>query len=964
MSVNKFKFVSPGVFVSEIDNSQLPALPRGVGPVVIGRSLKGPSMRPVQVDSFSEFVETFGDPIYGGGDSDVWRAGPNVSAPSYATYAAQAYLRNESPLVFVRLAGIQSSDASSKGGMAGWEVSSFLGTAEPMTSTARDGGAFGLFIGHSGTVANPSFTGSLAAIFYARTGSVCLSGSLLDGTKPTDGGTCGLFKSTTPNEFTALIKDQDGSVLEKVVFNFTENSKLFIRNVFNTNPALINNDPNVNADGTAKTYFLGESFERSVSDLGGNPLSASLGILLGLQSGSVGDEVDQHIQHTQLEDSETGWFFSQDLGDAASYDALNMQKLFRFKGIGGGEWQQNNLKISITNLTPSSNENNPYGYFTVIIRHMDDSDNNPKPVEMFSDVDLNPNSPNFISRRIGDSFTEWDDGDKRYVAYGDFVNQSRYVRVELDAQVRDATTDAKFLPFGVYGPTRWKGFSVISGGAGPAEFGDYASADAGVAYVIGNDEVPDSLATAGVFMDCGDVDLVSASFQFPMVPIRTLSNQGVLTNQKNAYFGATANMASSNRVDASVKDMLRRKPNGTGIFTTIPDSLEYDWLFSLDDLTTGSATSGATVEWLSGSRSNGTSITATGSNTYVDILTEGFDSFTTLLSEGFEGINILENEPFRNTVMVGGDALSSYEYATIDRAIDTVADADVVECNMMSIPGLTNANLTSKLLDVCDARADALAVIDLAGGYIPPGEEADLSPTERLGSVLQTINGLNNRSINNSYGCAYYPWVQVTDTVTTGGSLWVPPSVVVLGTLASSQASSELWFAPAGFTRGGLTEGSAGLPVTNVRARLNSKERDDLYNSNINPIAQFPAEGIVIFGQKTLQVTRSALDRINVRRLMIYVKREISRIAATMLFEQNVQATWNRFLGKVNPFLGSIQTRLGLTDYKVVLDETTTTPDLIDRNILYAKIFLKPARAIEFIALDFVITRSGASFED
>jgi hypothetical protein len=283
---------------------------------------------------------------------------------------------------------------------------------------------------------------------------------------------------------------------------------------------------------------------------------------------------------------------------------------------------------------------------------------------------------------------------------------------------------------------------------------------------------------------------------------------------------------------------------------------------------------------------------------------------------------------------------------------------------MMSIPGLTNANLTSKLLDVCDARADALAVIDLAGGYIPPGEEADLSPTERLGSVLQTINGLNNRSINNSYGCAYYPWVQVTDTVTTGGSLWVPPSVVVLGTLASSQASSELWFAPAGFTRGGLTEGSAGLPVTNVRARLNSKERDDLYNSNINPIAQFPAEGIVIFGQKTLQVTRSALDRINVRRLMIYVKREISRIAATMLFEQNVQATWNRFLGKVNPFLGSIQTRLGLTDYKVVLDETTTTPDLIDRNILYAKIFLKPARAIEFIALDFVITRSGASFED
>ena len=154
------------------------------------------------------------------------------------------------------------------------------------------------------------------------------------------------------------------------------------------------------------------------------------------------------------------------------------------------------------------------------------------------------------------------------------------------------------------------------------------------------------------------------------------------------------------------------------------------------------------------------------------------------------------------------------------------------------------------------------------------------------------------------------------------------------------------------------------MPVTNVRQRLNSSERDELYNANINPIAQFPAEGIVIFGQKTLQVTQSALDRINVRRLMIYVKREISRMAATLLFDQNVTATWNRFLGEVNPFLGSVQTRMGLTDYKVVLDETTTTPDLVDRNILYAKIFLKPARSIEFIALDFVITKSGASFED
>ena len=194
--------------------------------------------------------------------------------------------------------------------------------------------------------------------------------------------------------------------------------------------------------------------------------------------------------------------------------------------------------------------------------------------------------------------------------------------------------------------------------------------------------------------------------------------------------------------------------------------------------------------------------------------------------------------------------------------------------------------------------------------------------------------------------------------------MWAPPSIIALGVFSSTDKKAEPWFAPAGFTRGGLSEGAAGIPVVQVSEQLTSKQRDKLYEVNINPIAQFPAEGIVVFGQKTLQVTRSALDRINVRRLMIYVKKEVSRIAARLLFSPNVETTWNLFLGEVNPLMASIKTRFGLDDYKVILDKTTTTPDLIDRNIMYAKIFLKPTRAIEFIAIDFVITNSGASFQD
>ena len=146
--------------------------------------------------------------------------------------------------------------------------------------------------------------------------------------------------------------------------------------------------------------------------------------------------------------------------------------------------------------------------------------------------------------------------------------------------------------------------------------------------------------------------------------------------------------------------------------------------------------------------------------------------------------------------------------------------------------------------------------------------------------------------------------------------------------------------------------------------RLSSKERDTLYDARINPIASFPANGIVVLGQKTLQERQSALDRINVRRLVIYLKKQISVLSTQILFEQNVQATWDRFKGLIEPFLANVKTRFGITDYRLILDETTTTADLIDQNILYAKIMVKPARAIEFIAIDFVIASTGASFDD
>jgi hypothetical protein len=471
------------------------------------------------------------------------------------------------------------------------------------------------------------------------------------------------------------------------------------------------------------------------------------------------------------------------------------------------------------------------------------------------------------------------------------------------------------------------------------------------------------------------------------LPLRLTASAEGLSNAKNSFFGvSTYRTPTDTKFDPSFVDVTRRLGGGflsKGIYDASSTStkVETSFMFTLDDLVvvskSGSVGSNlgkhqgsiapsdiGTAVYVSGSRANSISYTAKRGG-YKDLVKAGFAKFTVPVYGGFDGFDITEKEPFRNSKFSSGDETTSYEIASLKRAVDAVSDPEVVEMNALSIPGITNTRVTNHVIRTCEDRADALAVIDIEnGGYIPSTENKDDFKTRVQNSkVRNAVDSIENRGLDTSYACAFYPWVKISDQI-NGRQVWVPPSVTALGTFGSTEARSELWFAPAGFTRGGLSEGAGGIPVLAVSQRVSSRERDELYEANINPIAQFPAEGIVVFGQKTLQATPSALDRINVRRLMIYVKKEISRRAATLLFDQNVQATWDRFRGSVEPFLDSVKSRFGLTEFKVVLDETTTTPDLIDRNILYAKIFLKPARAIEFIAIDFVITNSGASFED
>lgn len=943
MPITSYRFVSPGVQVQEIDESQLPNTSNLVGPTIIGRFPRGPANRPVYITSKSQLVETFGNPVPGRSGEDVWRDG-NTIGTMYAGYAAQAWLTNTPAINIIRLLGTESDSATTVG-KAGWE------TANDYAASDSGGGAYGLFVMQSGS----AVTGTLAAVWYLEQGSVTISGTLAgteSGVPTYTSGTNVLLSSNGGySEFYAVVTTPSGTYSSN--FNFNVDSDKYVRKVFNTNPILTNGD--ITSPSNLEFYWLGESYERSLDEIVGLGSTTTYGFVAPLVSGTV----NYRKFRMPNRPAETGWVIAQDLTtDTGSYNPSLQQKLFKLVALDTGEWTQTNLKVSITDIKPPATDFEDYGTFSIQLRLANDNDNNVKIVEQYTNVNLNPISPNYVARKIGDKYVAWDDTEKRLKEYGTYNNLSRHFRVEMNEDVDAGTIDPTYLPFGFFGPPRPKSFVVTSGSATAAPTDTVVSG--GLARARS--------ATNFLF---NSVTGLSANIKFPAIPLRLSASSGAPTPATKAYFGITTGEKTAyTTYDHSYVDMVRAFPStfGTDAYDLGSETYrESSFVFSLDDIS-GSSTPTTGYYYLSGSRAAGTSVTAVNGG-YRSILTgsgASYTRFTMPFYNGFDGFDITESDPLRNTLLSVGTPTetTSYVYNTLNRAIDTVSDPETLVTDIVSIPGLTYEALTTKLIQTCEARADAMAVVDLPNVYIPEQEAYYQSKTSRYaGSSRQAALDLKARGLNSSYGATYYPWVQIRDTI-SDQLVFVPPSVVAIGAMSYGQRTQELWFAPAGFTRGGLTEGRAGIPVINVTQRLSSTDRDTLYEANINPIAQFPAEGIVIFGQKTLQVTPSALDRINVRRLLIYLKREISRIAATLLFDQNVDVTWSKFTGQVNPFLASVKSRLGLSDYRVILDTTTTTPDLVDRNIMYAKIFLKPARAIEFIAIDFTITSSGASFAD
>jgi len=314
---------------------------------------------------------------------------------------------------------------------------------------------------------------------------------------------------------------------------------------------------------------------------------------------------------------------------------------------------------------------------------------------------------------------------------------------------------------------------------------------------------------------------------------------------------------------------------------------------------------------------------------------DGIDPRTEINKGG--DITAANTQRFNCTVASSAGSLS------YKKAIDALANPDEVDINMIILPGILkkyHSYVSNYAINLCEERGDCFYIMDTTG------------LTDSITNAVTEVT-----SMDTNYAATYFPWIKIIDP-NTNRPQWAPPSVVMGGVFAFNDKVAQEWFAPAGLNRGGITE------AVEAYTRLTHTERDTLYNSRVNPIASFPGQGVVAWGQKTLQAKPSALDRVNVRRLLISLKKYIASSTRYLVFEQNTTATRNRFMNIVSPYLDSVQNRAGLYAFKVIMDDTNNTPDVIDRNQLYGQIYLQPTKTAEFILLDFNILPTGAIFPE
>jgi hypothetical protein len=679
------------------------------------------------------------------------------------------------------------------------------------------------------------------------------------------------------------------------------------------------------------------------------------------------------------------WVISQKFGG-------KFKNLFQIHALDDGDYANSLWKVSIENLA-NSNIDNDYGKFDLVVRGFGDTDTEPQVLESFRGLTIDPNDENYIGRRVGDmnAYFDFDKSvaSQKLVIEGAHSNKSVYIRVKMDSEVDNATMDKTALPTGYRGPhhlvtsgssTRGNGGTVLSSPSYPVAYDGKAAAGGILAGGVwgGNITTPPIPTRTTVARGTGttkrsDPDLYWGSM-FQKVDSLTEPNKNTVLNA--SFAGAFTKYFPN--YGTGIEKAWQGGNTGTATKSgcVLDSDLFNNNLFSLERVQVLTKSASDVVdsnEWQAAAYKRNAELSSSleksdatfhqgrflnVSKDFGEQASKKYYKFSFFVQGGFNGVNLFDDDKSKMLSVAcnreiddtNQGATAAPTVGTYRKALDVMAEKSDVDIQILAVPGIRESNVTDHALDKTEERFDAIYIMDI--------EERDTLNTVITSSISEigvnnTVADFKNRTMNSSFGAAYFPDVIIKDPATLT-NLRCPPSVAVLGAFGLNDKVAYPWFAPAGFTRGALKN------VLESQVKLSRNNLDALYDADINPITSFPdTDGTVIFGQKTLLAAASSLDRVNVRRLLIDIRRKVRRIADTFLFEPNRESTLARFSASVNPVLQRIQQQQGLDRFKVVIDTTTTTQADIENNTVRGKIFLQPTRSVEFISLDFVVTNNG-----
>ena len=1070
-------FRSPGFFEREIDASQRQTEIVGVPAGIVGTAEKGPAFIPVTVGSMTDFVNKFGN-------TDPERFGP---------YAVEAFLNNRTALTYIRVLGAGANETATdiqntqnKGLVvnAGFRLEpkddegarAFVAAGQTFASASADGGVQFLLARHSVSGAldysypifqdNPSYdlttnrtdkVDLVRGVIFAATGSRVQilnigeewSGQLdqiailkNESSHPANLCFALAISSSDGASFTNEFVTQAGAGVRIVTASLNPTHKSYISNVLNTDPLRFEEEKHLLyldfavEDELASVDYL-ES-DCAVAIASGSGLSVTSQLSGGEEQAlSVFGRFD-----TRFTTPKSPTVISQPYGKQEI-------DLFHFETLSDGAYGNDKVKITIANLKASTNENYPYASFEVQVRRFDDSDLDQQVLESYPGCVLDPDSENFVGRKIGDfkaryNFDATNAAEKRIIVTGRYPNVSNFVRVVIDDAVYDKTIPRNACPFGFKGIpvlktsdsmtdelTNALSLDNVTFGTATAATGArlWASGSRGRDAITGSIVPPLPLrykVTRGQSVDGwfsgypGELELVDKRLNWGVkfekapetgslgnanrdVNASSVANPLVASYMKMqglAKIGAVVTGSGADAFNANKFTLARVVLAGTGstvanffgnltgsaqehmleaayIRNGIPDSKDYSVMDpDLDGygrITLASLVQSAAVKF----------------NRFTP-----FTAFNIPVYGGFDGVNILNKDMYyMNDRASSTDDASSAKgltgmaaagfsasdlglasnpagtgrrnnnIASYKEAATIITDPTATTINILAIPGIRDSFVTDHAAERTQAYSMAIYLMDIPSYsefpsrlFLTEDRSVIASASNAFPDVRETAEAFESRVFDNNYTAAYFPDVYMTDR-RLGSKVRVPASVAAISALAYNDSVAYPWFAPAGFNRGGLDA------VSNTDVRLTAGDRDSLYDARINPIANFSDGSFVIFGQKTCQLAQSALDRVNVRRMLLELKRQVVSVADKLLFEPNTPDTRARFINSVTPLLATIQAQQGIESFKVVMDDTNNSLEDVENNRLNGRIVIVPTRAIEFIAIDFIITNSGVDFQ-